>query len=871
MSTMGYVTTLTGAEDAANLSLDFEKQSYRIMEGGKQVAKNFSDLITFARSTVAGRYNEKGIYESVPANQPRFDYNPVTKALNGLLIEEQRTNMSAYSDRPIVQTTRSSYLTTGEVWIDGTSQFKKLTEDTSNGTHFGLPTTVTVQPDTSYTFSYFLKAAGRTKVQFQMQSAANWAGAAPIVDVDLVAKTIVGVSAITTMQEVGNGVFRITISITTKGAATGTLAFNSSCYPVLKDAAGNTSYTGDGASGMFIGGYQVEVGGFVTSYIQTLEAFSSRSTTATYFDSKGVLRTAGVNVARSGAYMYDQTGKLVPVGLFIETASVNLLPNSSNFNAPAWGAYSDSGATVTTKVLPNKAISPSGDMDASLLVMGVANCLLTQNVAATVNLPYTMSVWMKGVVGGEKVRLEFRSVTSQGTSWGSPITLTKEWVRYTVSGMNTGVEGNRGFQFRKNTVDGGEQSFYIWGAQIEQSTAMSSYIPTSPTFTSRASAATYFDAFGVMQTAPINTPRSDAYSRTGARIGLLLESAGTNFVKYSNCFGSGWTDTSNAPNKLVVTENATVAPDGTTTATLIDFPSKEANTTQTWNQQVDQLIAGTSLAPSVWLKADRPVTINIRRGDGVAGYENVQVTTEWQRFESTPGTNAGTTFNFGIANILSATTTPFKLHAWGAQLEYGNFATSEIVTGATATTRAADVYASASTTRAADVTSSSSATRAFDSAAIIDITPWYNPSEGSFDAIFTPGQAGAGGTTVAFYFRSSEDAAKDVIVTRRNGSGEVLSVVTDGAGVNQAILSGLVGTQPFVRYHCALAIKKDSFAFDVNGRLGPALDGLGTLPSPTRVHFGNGGNNSQNANGYIQKFNYYPVRLSNNQLETLSA
>lgn len=872
MSTMGYVSTLAGAEESASVILDFEKQDYKLREGGKQVTKKFSDLITFARSTTGGRFNSQGMYEVVPAHQPRFDYDPLTKALRGLLVEEQRTNLSAYSDRPLVQVTRATFVSDGEVWIDGLTQFKKIVEDTSNGSHFGLPTSITVQPDATYTFSYFLKSAGRTKVQFQMQNAASWVGSpGPSVEVDLVAKTITGVSSIVKMQEIGNGVFRISVTVTTKGAATGTVAFSSTCYPVMKDAAGLTSYTGDGVSGMYIGGYQAEAGGFETSYLQTPESFTSRASTATYFDSKGVLRTAGVNVARNAAYAYNSSGKLVPVGLLTEAASVNLLPNSNRFTASAWGAYSDSGATVLTKVLPNKGLSPTGDMDASLLVMGTSNCLLTQNLAASPSLPYTMSVWMRGVVGGEKVRLEFRSVTSQGTSWAAPITLTKEWVRYSVSGMNTGVEGVRGFQFRKNTVDGGEQSFYIYGAQIEQSSVLSSYVPTSPSFASRASTATYFDKFGVMQTAPVNTPRSEAFSRSGARIGLLIEAAATNFVKYSNGVGAGWVDTSNSPNKLAVTANATAAPDGTTTATLIEFPSKDAGTTQTWNQQVGQLVAGATLSPSVWMKADQPALVQIRRGDGVAGYEAFQVTTEWQRFESAPGVNSGTTFNFGIANPASNAVAPFKLYMWGAQLEYGGFATSEIPTAAAGVTRAADVYSSAATTRAADVTSSVPSTRAFDSTAILDLSSWYNPLEGTFDVSFTPGVAGLGGTGVAFYFRSSEDAAKDVIVSRRNGSGEVISVVTDSAGVNQAILSGLVGTSPGTRFHCALAIKKDNFAFDVNGRLGPALDTVGTLPSPTRVHFGNGGNNSQNTNGHIHKFSYYPVRLSNSQLEVISA
>lgn len=57
------------------------------------VQKQFSDLITFTRSSAGGRFNDRGLFEMVPANQPRFDYDPVTRQPLGLLIEESRSNL----------------------------------------------------------------------------------------------------------------------------------------------------------------------------------------------------------------------------------------------------------------------------------------------------------------------------------------------------------------------------------------------------------------------------------------------------------------------------------------------------------------------------------------------------------------------------------------------------------------------------------------------------------------------------------------------------------------------------------------------------------------------------------------------------------
>lgn len=53
----------------------------------------FSDIITFTRASGGGRFNAQGQYEWLPANEPRIDYDPVTLAPRGLLVEGSRTNL----------------------------------------------------------------------------------------------------------------------------------------------------------------------------------------------------------------------------------------------------------------------------------------------------------------------------------------------------------------------------------------------------------------------------------------------------------------------------------------------------------------------------------------------------------------------------------------------------------------------------------------------------------------------------------------------------------------------------------------------------------------------------------------------------------
>ena len=51
------------------------------------------ERITFSRGSIGTRVNRNRLIETVPANQPRFDYDPVTGECKGLLIEESRTNL----------------------------------------------------------------------------------------------------------------------------------------------------------------------------------------------------------------------------------------------------------------------------------------------------------------------------------------------------------------------------------------------------------------------------------------------------------------------------------------------------------------------------------------------------------------------------------------------------------------------------------------------------------------------------------------------------------------------------------------------------------------------------------------------------------
>ena len=102
------------------------------ISGGPSLVLDFlnntlDSRITFTRSTTATYTDSSGAIATAAVNVPRFDYNPVTLAPKGLLIEEQRTNLllnSAVLSLQTVTTAATAYTLsfygTGTIVLSGT-------------------------------------------------------------------------------------------------------------------------------------------------------------------------------------------------------------------------------------------------------------------------------------------------------------------------------------------------------------------------------------------------------------------------------------------------------------------------------------------------------------------------------------------------------------------------------------------------------------------------------------------------------------------------------------------------------------------------------------------------------------------------------
>ena len=246
------------------------------------VSKNFSDIITFTRASTATYFDSAGVLQSAAINAPRFDYNPSTLAAQGLLIEESRANLLTYSDDfgNAAWTKSGSTVSTDTTTAPtGTVVADSLIEDTSTGQHRTFRNATGTTNTNPYTFSVFAKANTRTRIYLGIAEGTTFVRQGNAV-FDLSAGTVVsagggsggatGGSA--TITAVGNGWYRCTYTLTLGG--TDTTVFSD----INLVSTGTTiSYTGNGTSGLFLWGAQLEAGAFPTSYIPTTTTALTRA------------------------------------------------------------------------------------------------------------------------------------------------------------------------------------------------------------------------------------------------------------------------------------------------------------------------------------------------------------------------------------------------------------------------------------------------------------------------------------------------------------------------------------------------------------------------------------------------------------------
>lgn len=251
------------------LSFGLSLISEAITAGGASLVLPFAGAtaldsrITFTRASTATYVGSNGLLQTAAVNAPRLVYNPVTLAAQGLLVEEQRTNLLTYSidsgsgtwgKNAVTSTANQAIGPDGQMTAD-------LFAETAVTAQHNFFRTYSATTGVVLTFSILLKAKNQGDVLILSDAGQS--------RFNLLTGVVVSTSGQTSKIEAyPNGWYRC--SITWTAVTTGLIAI--AIY--LNNGA---SYLGNVANGVYNGGAQLEAGAFATSYIPTTTAQATRA------------------------------------------------------------------------------------------------------------------------------------------------------------------------------------------------------------------------------------------------------------------------------------------------------------------------------------------------------------------------------------------------------------------------------------------------------------------------------------------------------------------------------------------------------------------------------------------------------------------
>ena len=573
----------------------------------------------------------------------------------------------------------------------------------------------------------------------------------------------------------------------------------------------------------------------------------TRSSSGTYTDSAGVL----------------------------QTAVTNLLLRSEEIGVSPWNL---GGATTVTA---NSTVAPDGQTTADTVNTIAAGIDVTSGSATiTASATVTASIYVKtgGTVPFVRVQIwdnsanGFRVWVNNSTGavgtlaaigTGTVATASSTpvgggWFRIALTGT-CGTSTSPVIAMAGADADGSfartaGQTYIVWGAQLEQSTTVGEYIPTTSTINS--------------------APRFDHNPTTGESLGLLVEEQRTNLITSSSDIVGYFTEQSSTG-----TANAAAAPDGTVTADLL-VPNTSPSSHTCFNTSIS-FSASTTYSYSIFVKPNGYSWLQLLF---TSGFNNP---TAWVNFDLTGAGSFGFTGGGEISKKIESypggwyrctiTTTSGAapalggpaylvldsnrngrdanyagdgtsgIYLWGAQLEAGAFPTSYIPTTTAATTRSADV---------ASITGSA-------------FSGWYRQDEGTMfaDAKEYPFASSA---SRAFYGFVNTGDVNSNFVRQWIWSGATgfvsNSVYTSTAGPVAADFGTAVVNE---QKRFALAVKANDFAKAYNGS-GLATDATGAMPNGIDAVWIGSTSGALLLSGHIRRLCYWNQRLANSTLQQIT-
>ena len=545
-------------------------------------------------------------------------------------------------------------------------------------------------------------------------------------------------------------------------------------------------------------------------------------------------------------------------GKTVAKAEENLFQQSQTLDNAFW-----SGINFTRT--SNTATAPDGTTTADTLDMTVIGGYFYNTISMPLSVgTYTASIYFKasslssfnisfitaGFGAGSKCTYDLSAgtagaVTNYGATTGSTASIVlagSGWYRCILT--VTVATADSYFFYLDSATTG---SVFAWGAQLEQRSSVTAY-----TATTTAPITNYIPA---LQTAAAGVARFEHNPTTGESLGLEIEEQRTNLLLRSEEFdNASWTKIAG----VTVSANQIVAPDGTLSGDKLIAQNNASN------KLIYQSFAAGTYTATVYAKAGElgglvltwgasGTLFNLTTGAVRINYNTAPTASSitsvgngWYRCSITVTLASGDSLYIGPNNNVSNglgsgfTGDGFGgIYIWGAQLEAGTFATSYIPTVASQVTRSAD---SASMTGT-------------------NFSSWYRADEGTVYQNFSPIGVSATDRVSMRISDSSGSFTNDITLRNFNGSATSYAVFVNGTSQGFISLSP-VSTAGSVN-SIAVVYKTNDFAGAKNGNA-IQTDTSGLLPVVNQLSFPSNGCN------FIKKFAYYPLRLTNAELVSLS-
>ena len=293
----------------------------------------------------------------------------------------------------------------------------------------------------------------------------------------------------------------------------------------------------------------------------------TRASTATYVDSDGLIKTS-----RNGEARIDYTDS-TDGALLLEPSRTNLITYSEDFSQYLYGG--------TAPTLTAGQLAPDGTYNATKVSGVIGSTSLYKNSESSTTA--SRSIYARTVSGTGTARL-----TSYNSNANNLFSLTEEWQRFEL----TGSSSTGGVNFYAADFRGSQtlSEFIIWGAQSEEGSYPTSYIPTSGSSVTRA-------AETCSQTPPS---------------GIIGQTEGTMFVEYDqNIIGQS------------ATRRIIALTDGSINNRIVLYVSSSNKIEFFVRNSIGQLFYDTSL--NVNTKGNHKIAAAYKDGDYVVYLDGVEI------------------------------------------------------------------------------------------------------------------------------------------------------------------------------------------------------------------------------------------------------